>query len=199
MSNIKNDILSTLKNIMGFYSEEKFAKVYSDAEIKISQREVGGKVEMIGSDGSLSDAADGDFEMQDGFKFTVKDGLIASIEGQDAPVDEAPKEDVPVQAEAPAQDAPADAPTNEVDDLKQRVADLEAMVAELIQKVEGAAQMAATKDDVAAFTKEVADLNHNIKELAKVPVEFSKTTTNNTVKESREDKLIELARILSKK
>lgn len=181
-------------------------KVWSDTELKISQPEVGGKVEIIdGATGELTPAEDGDYEMDNGFKFTVKDGQIASIEGQDKP-EEKKDEEAPVdaaeEAETPTEEAPTEEQPDEVAELKAKVADLEALVAGLAQAMEelkGSTAGAASKEDVDAFSKEVANLTETIQKLAKVPVEFSKTSTNNTVKESKEDKLFELARVLGKK
>ena len=193
MSNVKSEIMNTLKKILGFYEEKKVEdfKVYSDSEIKISDKAVGGKVELVDADGNLSDAPDGDYEMDNGFKFTVKGGVIASIEGE-----EKPKEDAPVEADAtdtPVEDAPAE--DSKYAELEARVTALEQAVADMNSSV----QAAATKEDLGAFTKEVETLNSNIQLLAKVPVEFSQTTKNNTVKESKEDKLLALAKMIGSK
>ena len=203
MSNIKSEIVKTLKNLLGFYSEETLAKVYSEAEIKISQREVGGKVELVDAEGNLSDAPDGDYEMEDGFKFTVKGGIIDAIDGQEAP-EEAPKEEAPVeQAEdAPSEDTPEAVIPDCVEELKAKVSELEGIVQVLVQAMEelkGSTEVAATKEDVSQFSKQVSELNATIKQLAKVPVEFSKTSTNNTVKDSKEEKLLEVAKMLGRK
>ena len=174
-------------------------KVWSESEIKISQQEVGGKVELINADGTLSPAADGEYEMEDGFKFTVKDGQITAIDGQEAPAESETKEkDAPVEAaeetktDAPAEETPADDKPNEVADLKAFVETLAGTVADLAAQVEslkGSTEVAATKQDVAEFNKEVTELHETIKKLAKVPVEFSKTNMNNRVRDDYDEKV----------
>lgn len=57
-----------------------YTKVAS-SDYKIEAREVGSKVEVIDPQGNLVNAQDGAYELEDGFKFMVKDGLISEIDG----------------------------------------------------------------------------------------------------------------------
>lgn len=201
--NIKKEMIKTFKNLLGLY----FEKVYTDSEMKISDKSVGSKVEMIGADGSLSDAPDGDYVMDNGFSFTVKDGMIESIVGEEAPVEakeedvpaedeevpadeeEVKAEDVPVEEEVPAEDAP--------DEMDARVKALEDKVAELLDMIAGMVEQKMEADKaVEAFTAEVKSLNENIQLLAKVPVEFSKTNTKKVVEESKEEQLFNVAKLI---
>ncbi|GAA4326206.1 hypothetical protein [Flaviaesturariibacter amylovorans] len=200
--NLIQQLLKSVRLLMTDFVENK---VWSEAEIKISEKAVGSKVELIDADGQLQPAPDGNYELDNGFKFTVKDGLIESIEGEDAPA-EVPAEDAVEAAEVPAdeqpkEDLPAE-PNPEVDELKVKVADLESKLADLAAKVDemnASVEVAASKEEVAEFTKAAADLNKTILQLAKVPVQFSQTSTNNTVKDSKEQKLVDLAKILNSK
>jgi len=222
MNKIKVEILKSLKSIIGHYASEK---VWSSDEIKISEQAVGGKVEIVNPDGSLTDAPDGDYVMDNGFSFTVKDSMISVIEGEapeqgasGQPANEGDKSkggvveenpggltqaatdnvDTPAKEETPEEEKTE---TPDFEALEERVITLEQTVADMQAVIEGlkTAPVAATKEDVDSFSKEVSDLHATIKQLAKVPVEFSKTTQNNTVKESKEDKLLQLARIMGKK
>lgn len=215
MSNIKTEILSTLKKLIGFYEEqpaveapvveevvetpqEESFKVFSASEIKISQMEVGGKVELIDANGELQPAPDDEYELETGEKFTVKDTLISAIEGREETKEEEPKEEEPVMEEMAKEEAPAEEPVVEInfqtqiEELKEELETLKTLFAEMKDQC-------ATKDDLGGFTQQVEQLNTNIMTLAKVPVEFSKTSTNLQVKESKEERLIALARILGKK
>lgn len=82
--NIKNELVKSLKNLVSAY----FGQVYTDSQIKVSDKVVGGSVEMIAADGTLSPAPDGDYAMESGFSFTVKDGKIVSIVGQEDVVED---------------------------------------------------------------------------------------------------------------
>ncbi len=208
--NIKKEIVRTLQSLVGIY----FGKTYSKDELNISDKSVGGKVEIVTADGTLAPAEDGDYAMEDGFAFTVKDGMIESIVGQDAPAEEeAPaEEDKPVEeaaeipAEAPVEEAPAEeveAPAEEVAE-DTAVADLQTAVADLTAKVDACMKALESMnmekqnntEAIEKFTKEVAELNNNIQTLAKVPVNFSKTNTSKFVEESKEEKLLSIAQMI---
>lgn len=194
--NLIKELLKSARLLMGEYVENK---VWSPSELNISQMEVGGKVELIDADGQLSPAPDGNYELEDGSKFTVKDSVIESIEGQEVPAEE----DVPVEnAEQPKEEVPAEAPKSEpnpeLEELKSKVSELEGQLSELLKVVEelkSTSEVVATKEDVAEYSKNVKDLNQTIQQLAKVPVQFSQTTTNNVVKDNKE-KLLDFAMVL---
>ena len=192
--NIKKELISTFKNLLGVY----FGKVYSDSELKISDKSVGGKVEQINSDGSLTPVEDGDFVMQDGFSFTVKGGVIESIVGQEKVVEQAVEDDTKPEVETPAEEA-TETPEQEAEDetkvderltaVEQAVAEIKAMLDSMkMEKMESAKA-------IETFTATVKELNTNIQTLAKVPVEFSKTNKTASVEESKEEKLFAVARM----
>lgn len=187
----KKEIVVQLKKMLGLFNEEAEAsspKVYQENEIKISAFEVGGKVELIDGNGELSAAPDGDYEIADGSKFTVKDGVIASIEGQEAP-EESTTEDVEVVAEeAPADEAPKE--DGKVAELEAKVSALESEIAE-IKKM-----LAADEEANDEFVKQITELNKNVALLAETPAQFSQVNKSQKEKESREDKLSAFAKIL---
>lgn len=200
--NLKKELVKTFKNILNVY----FEKVYTSDEIKISAKEVGGKVEMIGADGTLSVAPDGDYVMDDGFSFSVKDGLIVSIVGEEQPVEEVAagdykdKED---KVSGDTEDVKAEEVEIEIDpekeEMKKQIAELYKMFEELYSMLDGIKIDASKKNEaITQFSKEISDLNNNIKTLAKVPVEFSKTSKNNVIEETREQKLMDVARLIGK-
>jgi hypothetical protein len=201
---IKTELVKTLQNLMNVY----FGKVYTDSELKVSAKEVGSKVEIISADGSLQDAPDGDYVMTDGFSFSVKDGLIVSIVGQEAPVveeveagDENEKasgstETIEVKSEdeietEPEVDSEMEAMKEKVVSLEQRLASIEEMLLQM--------QMQKESDTKAIeqFNTTVSELNSHIKTLAKVPVEFTKTSRTPQVEEDKTSKLSKLAEIFA--
>jgi uncharacterized coiled-coil protein SlyX len=209
---IKAQIVDTLKNLLGVYAEEKFDKTYSASDLKISDKSVGGKVEIIGGDGTLSPAPDGEYTFEDGNEYQVKDGLITNIVKDSPEEDKAegemqskPEEGTPAEesTETPEEEAGEDAEEDAaMQALTQKVAELESKMADMQQQLEalsGSQQMAASKRDVDHFSKQVQELNDTIKKLAKIPAEFSKANDNIKVKESKEEKLLEVAMMLGKK
>lgn len=191
------------KAVFGAFAE---GKKWTESELQISQREVGGKVELIDGEGKLQPAPDGDYEMADGFKFTVNDGQISAIEGEK-------EEEKPEGEEKPdeqAEETPADAPKDEtqpesnkeveelkafVGELAKVVADLQAQIAEMKQGQEQA-PVAASKEEVEEMNKQLTNLFSALK---KISFESSKTNGNPLLKDDREVKLTALQKILNKK
>jgi len=185
--NLITEIQKTISMLSGFSSE---------SELKVSDMVIGGKVEKVNSDGSLAPVEDGEYTIEKDL-LVVKDGLIVSINGETEmkPKDEAPKEeekleDVPVEDPAPENDW-----KTEVEALKAETESLKVTIEE-IKKV--MAENTVEEQKMSAdFTAEIAKLNETLKVVATTPAEFSKTSTNNVVKDSKEDKMKEYARILN--
>jgi hypothetical protein len=180
----KKEVAEAIKNLTAALAEEVSAKEYAETEVKISEKAVGGKVELIDGDGNLAPVPDGDMKVSgDDNVYTVKDGQISAINGE-VPSEEAPKEEPPVEAaeDAPAEEAPADEtkPNEEIDALKADVEALKAAIAEMQNMIASF----ASKDEVASFNSQLENLNQTLKAVAKMPVEFSKTNNNTVVKES---------------
>lgn len=167
--------------------------IYNPDELNISERVVGGKVELINQDGTLSVLPDGDYELSDGFKFTVKEGLISAIEGED-PVEETEQpeemaEDAPVE-EAPKEDGLAELKA-ETEAIKAEVEALKQALAELMEASAGNAK----KEDVENFSSEVTKLTDTIMKLAKIPAAPTKTNQSNVVKDSTDTKMMEFVKM----
>ncbi|MET0462291.1 MAG: hypothetical protein ABW007_04030, partial [Chitinophagaceae bacterium] len=195
--NLLQEIKNLKKLLLGEQAPTELKK-WSDSEIKVSDKAVGGKVELINADGSLSDAPDGDYELEDGTVLTVKGGVIEAVNGEKP--EEAPAEEVEA-AEETASDAPSEEAPAE-DDKDQKIADLEAAVAALVQEIsdiKSALSGSASKEDVQGFAKELGSLNAILAKLAKIPVESSKTNQDNRLKYQFEDSKMQLAAILAKK
>lgn len=208
--NIKKELIALAKNIF-----TSFQKVYSENELKISSKEVGGKVEFILPDGELAPVEDGEYEMVDGFAFTVKDGMIESIKGQEQPEVQTTDEMVSVETSTemveveiePSEETPIEEPVKEEDsrliELESKVMELEIKLGELMDMMKGqsesqASEMVKQTEAIQNFNKVVKELNEKITVLAKVPVEFSKTNTTQSAVESKAEKLGVLAGLMKK-
>lgn len=213
MKSIKQEIINGLKNLLGHFS-----KTYTEGELQISSKEVGGKVEMVQPDGSLAPVEDGEYPMEDGMTILVKDGQIAEIKSPDQPEDtqiesvQESEEDL----SAPAEDAPADAPVDQpadqpspdakVAELESKVAELEAKVEEMASAMESmisemmAKEVESVKSEtlsaIQQFNATVTEMNNNIKTLAKTPVQFSQTNSKPSVQDEKHEKMKNLLNIL---
>lgn len=82
-----------------------------------------------------------------------------------------------------------------IQDLQTRVAALESAIQQLMESITSA--QAQQSEEAKAFTKQVEDLNSNLKALVKIPAEFSKTSNTPKVKDNRDEKIKELSRIMA--
>ena len=57
-------------------------QMVASSDYKVEARQVGEKVEVVDPSGSLVPAPDGAYQFEDGFMFTVKDGVIASVDSE---------------------------------------------------------------------------------------------------------------------
>lgn len=185
IKNIKAELYKALKMMVGQF--EEIEKVYTESEIKISDKIVGGKVEMIQPDNTLAPAPDGDYKMEDGSMYSVKDGVITAIDGETPIVEEVPMEEVPVE------DVPVE--NDKVTKLEERIISLEESIDKLYNMIEES--KVSKEDEVSEFTKQVAELNQTIKTLASIPVEFTKVDSTVNVRESKDDKMNDLVKILN--
>ncbi|WP_322518625.1 hypothetical protein U0033_28145 [Chitinophaga sancti] len=190
LKELKKELLKALTNL----KTEKFDGVYSSDQLNISDRVVGGKVELINADGSLNVAPDGDYELEDGFKFTVKDGVIASIEGEEQPEE--------LANETPTEDTPApDDNKVAIEELQKETAAIKAEVEsikEILAQLTGSVSDSATKEEMQKFSKEVKTLTDTINKVAKLPAEFSKTTKSTKTKTDNHDKLMDVIKLMKK-
>lgn len=189
---IKQKLIEALSNLEA--KEEFKSKVYSDKEISVSQKTVGAKVEMIGTDGSLSPAKDGDYQLEDGTKFTVKETLIASIEGEkmEEKVEGSPAEE--------ATETPADTVKEDVDvvAIKQSITDLQAQIEALKGAVDELKNASASKEDANKFSSQLDALTDAIKALDTTPVEFSAVDKRAIEVEAKDEKMKNIASVFAK-
>jgi phage-related protein len=210
--NIKKELVSTFRNLLSAY----FGKVYSDSEVKISDRIVGGVVEIIAPDGTLSPAIDGEYLMEDGFTFTVKDGKIESIIGSDGqPIVEIQPEEMTDYTEPSITGETTETKMDITEDvvniesslfeIYNRVMEQEnkiKMLEEKMMSIEEAHKNMTSSNlesqkAVETFNKVVTELNNNIKTLASVPVQFSKTDLSTKAADDRQEKMNDLVAILN--
>lgn len=212
---IKKEIINTLQNLLGVY----LGKIYSDTELKISSKEVGGKVEKINADGTLSPVEDGEYVMAD-IAFNVKDGVIESIVGEDIPTEvvaeEVPTEDIPTTGstvsdtvEVVAEDVPVeDVPAEDIqveDEEDTRVAELETKVSameKMLEEIMTALQLAKEEKleptkVVEVFSTEMKQLNKAIETIIKTPVEFSKIDKSFNAENEKQDRMLALTSMIS--
>jgi hypothetical protein len=196
--NLKKELVKTFKSLLGVY----FAEVLTYDSVRISDKSVGSKVQKVNSQNELEDLADGDYTMDDGFAFTVKDGLISSIVGVEDEImseDEVPStgstESVVTEPQTEEEMAKKEDEYIKKEDMSAYEDRLKAIEDTLLAVTEMVNKIKEDKS-VEQFSKVVSDLNENIKTLAKVPVQFSKTTKEQAVTEDNGDKLFDLAKII---
>lgn len=168
MTNPKNAILE-IKKLMkqfGFFNEEKFldVKLVDGTQLKVDGEslEIGAKVMVITEEGEIP-APNGEYELEDGSKIEIAEGVISEVKGIEEPVtEEVPAEEAPVElidepieeepvAEEPAEAEPIVAAVVEallpiLEEIKSLTSELKSMKAE----------MEAVKNDFEAFKKEPA-------------------------------------------
>jgi len=163
----------------------------ASSDFKIETREVGAKVEVVDADGNLVAAPDGSYEFEDGFKFTVKDGVIASIEGEDMP-----QEEVEVEAgnkkdwEKMAEDwqVQSDAMKAEIDALKKEIEDIKSMMGGMPSQEKMSQEIESIKTEFKSV----------FEKFSQIPAEPSKVNKNQVAREEEYRKFQEFLSTLKK-
>lgn len=190
MSTLFKELNEKLAKAIAFLKEEKLAEQLQPDSVKISgDFKTGSKIELIGTDGELSPLPDGEYEL-DGKTFTVKDSIIDSIEGEEAPADEA--DETPGNMEDEPQDADTDK-ENPIADLSARVDELEKSVeaiAGIVSNIMDKVDSLNFSETVEKFNSDIEKVNETLVKLSKLPVKGSKTNNSNKVKDSRNDKIM---------
>lgn len=205
LTKIKNELSKVLMNLSEnkpTESNNELGKVWSSNDLDVSSREVGGKVEVVNVEGQKEAAPDGDYKMEDGFEFTVKDGLIVSIVGEQpmeeemAPIAEV--EQPEVEVEQPEIEMPE---SPEMEGVKSAIAGLD----ERVKAIEDALQVItenmgnkASKEDADNFSKQLSELNETLKKIAKIPTQMSKVNNADVVKNDYEKRLADLSTLFRK-
>lgn len=137
-------------------------------EVSISDRSIGGKVERVGSDGALSPLEDGNYVLSDGFAFALKDGLIISIVGVEAPAAEDPSLELaadPPAAEGPDLAAEVAAMRTEMDEMRKLIEELMSAINTMTGDVVEASK------ETALYKTQVVELHKALVLLADLPAE----------------------------
>jgi len=200
----KITIEEMFKNLFKKETLEKMSEAFADlasdfnkvasADYKIASREVGQKVEVVAEDGSLTNAADGTYEFEDGFKFTVKDGLIESIDGE-----------VPV-AEEEVVEATEEVLADPLEEVKGAIAELQKQMADVLKMIADSNPEAMRNDIEQTLSKEIKDSAEEIKtqfsvvfeKFSKIPAEESKVVKN-VVRDSNKRNFEQFIASLNKK
>lgn len=189
-------VLSTMERVMKFLTEKKVEKFEAikvkdgDSLIEYTALEVGASVSISTATGSEV-APDGKYSLVNDVEFTVKDGVIASIEntGDVAPTEDKPAEEL---ADAPVEDAPKEAEAPKADEavkaLEVRVKALEDTIKTLMDSI----STAPSKDDVNELKSELMNAYTKIQELSKIPTQLS-ADNRVEIKESELEKYARLA------
>lgn len=142
--------LNQIREVLGMSVKLESITLKDGTIVEVEKLEVGFPLQVIAEDGSLSNAAEGDYTLEDGTVLTVDaNGLIAEI----ASAVEETETEIPVAAaeEAPVEDTPKeDAPADAVAELEKRVDEKMALLFAAIE--ECATEISAMKETMNAVS-----------------------------------------------
>lgn len=198
--NKKIDIYEKLKELFNLAKTvEKFEDAYlSDGSCLRGDFKLGGKLQLVSSDGNLTDVADGEYTLQDGRKVVVKEGVVDSIsdviKAADIATQEAALKD-PSKKEGVAK-------TDEItkDGIKQTLAtdapveqtakenDIESMLPQIVADL--ADRVGALEAALASAKESNTEMSATIAKLSKEPAAepIKRTTTADTFSSSTDKK-----------
>lgn len=189
-------IKDELKKTLGLLTDENFAADQTN-DVKVSDMVVGGKVEAISASGALAPAPNGTYQI-DKDEIVVKDGLIVSINGDKGANSNADENLADVTPADEAAETPADDAKEENDNAKAMAAmqtEIDSLKADVESLKSAIADDASSEQNMSAdFTAQFTALNETLKTLMGTPAEFSRTTDNNIVKDSKDEKMFEFAK-----
>lgn len=205
LKELKNELIKTL----GLLKQENLADDEQSnptsldvSAVQISDKAVGGKVELINADGSLSVAPDGEYILSDGFHFIVKDGLISEVIDDSTDANEDMADDSNEGGDS------ADAAPENDDEIKQAIAQNQQAISDLqkeidaikqlLEQLSGNVNVAASKEDVDKFKSEVVKLNETIVKLAKLPVENTKVNNSTVAKDKKDAKIMDFIKTIKR-
>ena len=174
------DILANIGQALGMFNFEDVKDATGNL-IRIEKYEVGGKVNLISTDGSLVELPDGEYTLEDGRAFNVTGGTIATITA-DAKAPDATEEVIQPIANAEATENVSDEPAateeepvkpemgGRMDELEARVAELEQALTDAMNMMtEMASQTSSFKDVKKKLEKQKEELNARVAELESTP------------------------------
>lgn len=151
------------------------------SNFKIDSREVGAKVEVVDSNNQLVSAPDGSYEFEDGFKFTVKSGVIESIDGE-----------VPASTDTPPADVAAADTVDyqaQIDELKKEIEDLKTLIMGVPTQESMSKEIETIKDEFKSV----------FEKFTKIPAEESKVVKSNILKDEQNKKFQDFLNTIRKK
>lgn len=165
----KVEIYEKLKELFNLAKESettvevKFEDVkLKDGSMLRGDLKLGSKMQIVAADGTISDAADSEYELEDGRKLTIKSGVIDNIT-EVAPATEAPATptDEPMAAAAP------EAPVAEVAPEAPAEAEMDGMLPTIVADL--ASRVAALEAALGDANKLNADMSAVIEKMSKEP------------------------------
>jgi hypothetical protein len=190
LNNIKE--LLSLTNKLNQSLAFELVKTSDGEDINISSREIGADV----TKGEDDTVADGEYTLEDGFAFTVKDSkidsIITDIETKEVIVpEELAAEDTPIE------DAPeADDKSKEIEELKEQIKELQGQL-EALKGEFSSVPKYVTVEELNSLKDVFHTLNENVKILAKLPLEQSKVSTSFKANAKKEEDMTRLRSALS--
>lgn len=176
-----NKILEKIGKILNIEQPENVnledVKDMSGNIIRIDKFEVGGKVELISSDGTLIALTDGQYVLEDSREFTVIGGLISEIT-KDVKKSDTPETEIqPIANEDVIVPPTTEVEPTEDNDYEERIVALETTIAELKLTIETLAtyveQMAGSTAEFKKIKKQLEaekeQLSTKVNELEKTP------------------------------
>lgn len=191
LKNIKAELLKVFASM-----NASTDKVWTADELKISDKAVGGKVEVINPDGTLAPIEDGDHTMEDGTKFTIKDGVVSNWNGETEKTVEEPAA-MAEPEETPAEEG-AESPADEVKEEDETAKQIESIQGEIdalktsIEEIKSMVQGFSSKEDVAYLSTQLEGFNKVLQPLVGIPAQFSQTNNSPVYKDAMEEKLEKL-------
>lgn len=192
-----------LQSMMLFFNDaEKLFNptVLNDADVKVSDRVIGGKVERINSAGELEPVEDGTYQIGEDFLFETVDSVITYIDGQEAKEEE--KVEMSEEGDAPKEEATDEnVPDENMEALQKEIENMVAQVAELKEKVQS--EIEEIKVEFSKELKELSDFRLKFskvfEQFSKTPVDTPKTTNEKEVVEkNKEQKIKDLGAAFAK-
>lgn len=166
----------------------------SEKEVKYNSLEVGSDVFISGSDGDEI-APDETYNLDNGVSFIVVEGKISEVVAGES--EEEVEEELAVEEAVKEDEAkPEDEVENSTEDeLKEKIAALEAELADLKSALESQVK----SEDFSKLQNDVKAVAELLAAIANTPSEFSRTDNRIEASDSKNERLNNLASIISKK
>jgi hypothetical protein len=169
----------------------------SETEIKYSELAVGSEVSISSAAGDEV-APDGQYDTDSGVSFIVVEGKISEIVTNPEP--EVKPEELAVEEPAKEAEAEKEEEPAKESELEQKIAELQDQLAALQAELEEEkSKESVSPSEFSTLKNDVLAIAELLSAIAKTPAEFSKTDERAEAQDSKNDRLRELAGIISKK